>query len=166
MYQILWKDEKGSNMCMIVQTEQDKAMYMEALASFNPVCLDKRTSEQKQVQKITKHKPIQRGARYLTSQASFGLKPQGEVLYVYMIPDLGLELAEYFKIDWVSEKDGKSVELVGLVWKTLPEIKKLCNDLRIKKLTWLIPAHKKASFDYDEDGEPRLAYDEEMPYID
>ena len=108
------------------------------------------------------HKPIQRGNRFLTSQSSFGLRQNEETLYTYMIPDLGYKkLSDYLDIEWVSERDGKSVELIGLVWRTLPEIRKLCNDLRIKKLVWLMPTRKIInSDDYDIDGNPLLPYDE------
>lgn len=146
MYQIYWKNEKGVKECLLLNcTEEEKDDIMNGLKNYSPECFERLSSgELKTIQTIKKeHKPIQRGARYLTSQSSFGLKPQGETLYTYMIPDLGYKkLSEYFDVKWVSERDGKPVELIGLVWRTIPEIKKLCADLRIKKLVWLMPVQE------------------------
>ena len=153
MYQIYWKDQNGLKQSMNINcTEKEKDDIMDSLKPFEPQCFERLSpNEKKTVQVIKKdHKPVQRGARYLTCQASFGLKPQGETLYTYMIPDLGYEkISEYMDHYWKSERDNKPVEVVGLVWRTLNEIKYLCQQLRIKKLVWLEIDSKKEKEEQD-----------------
>lgn len=149
MYQIYWTTNEGIKQCLNLNCPEDvKNDIMDSLKNYKPVCFDRSTEVQREtVQTINKdHKPIVRGVRYLTAQATFGLKATGETLYTYMIPDLGIDYGEYVSKKWVSERDGKQVEVIGLVWRTVDEIRKVCDKYKIKKLVWLKPIQ--------EDNEP------------
>lgn len=150
MYQIYWIND-GVKECLHLNcTEEVKDAIMASLAPFNPECFDRSTGEEKKtIQTIKKdHKPVQRGHRYLTSQASFGLKPQGETLYTYMIPDMGYEkISEYLEQKWKAENTGKEVELIGLVWRTLDELKMIAKKCNRDKLIWLELAEKEEEYD-------------------
>lgn len=156
MYQIYWKNEKGSKECLLLNcTEEEKNDIMKGLRNYSPECFERLSSgELKTIQTITKkHKPLQRGSRYLTSQSSFGLKPQGEILYTYMIPDMKFEkLSEYLDHKWKSEVDGSPVELIGLVWRTINEIRQVCKECKREKLAWLElndPKEEEVSYGFD-----------------